>query len=611
VDPSSGAEFDPQASERFRPTRGVGIGTWLVNRATRFIEARSSRRGFLMGTAVTGSALAVGGVRFATRPGSAYALVTGGDCPPGSLCRDGFTEFCCSINNGSNSCPPGSFAGGWWRADFSSFCNGTRYYIDCMQHCCGPEFAQGGTTWCAGCVACQCGPTCDNRKVYCNYFRYGQCHQEIAVTGPIACRVVTCVPPYMADPSCSPASAVDNNTAEHGAACLPGGPPRLSGTAGELIGVTPARILDTRDGTGRGGVIGKLNAGQPMDVLVTGVGGVPATGVEAVVMNVTVTEPTDISWLAAWPAGTAQPLVSNLNFVAGETVPNLVMVKVGASGRVRVANHTGATHVIWDVVGWYATANGALAAARFRGLRPARLLDTRAGIGAPKAAMGPDSSLSLKVTGVGGVPAAGVTGVAMNVTVTEPTAAGYLTVHPSDAERPLASNLNFVPGQTVPNLVVVRVPPNGLVNLYNFAGSTHVVADVVGWFDLDRSTNAGRFVAMTPVRVLDTRVSGQILTPGQPLQVNILGEKGIPAYGVSAIVANVTITQPTASSYVTVYPADAPRPVASNLNFVSAQTVPNLVMVKLSSWGTIAIFNLTGTAHAIVDVAGYFLDGSA
>ena len=117
-----------------------------------------------------------------------------------------------------NACPPDSFWGGWWRADYSSFCNGTRYYIDCMQYCCGP--ATGYQNFCAGCQECRCAKGCDTRHIYCNYFRYGQCHTEIVATGPIACRVVTCVPPYAVDPACSTATLVDNSTAEHTSPCI-------------------------------------------------------------------------------------------------------------------------------------------------------------------------------------------------------------------------------------------------------------------------------------------------------------------------------------------------------------------------------------------------------
>jgi hypothetical protein len=199
-----------------RASKGVALTNWLVSRASGLLEKRSSRRGFLVGSAMVGSAVAVTGCQIATTPGSPYTRIT--DCGPGSLCTDGYTEFCCTINDGINTCPPDSFAGGWWRADYSSFCQGTRYYIDCMQFCCGPP--TGYQNFCSGCVECRCGGGCNTRKVYCNYFRYGQCHQEIAQSGPIACRVVSCVPPYATDPACTTASAVDNATAEHASPCL-------------------------------------------------------------------------------------------------------------------------------------------------------------------------------------------------------------------------------------------------------------------------------------------------------------------------------------------------------------------------------------------------------
>jgi hypothetical protein len=192
-------------------SKGVALTNWLVNKAAGVLERKSSRRGFILGSAMVGSAVAVAGCAPGTQPGSPYNHIT--DCGAGSLCQDGYTEFCCTINNGLNTCPSGSFAGGWWRADYSSFCNGTRYYIDCMQYCCGPNRGDG---FCAGCTECTCGGGCDTRRIYCNYFRYGQCHQEIGITGPIACRVVTCTPPYNdASLACSTAAAVDNATAEH------------------------------------------------------------------------------------------------------------------------------------------------------------------------------------------------------------------------------------------------------------------------------------------------------------------------------------------------------------------------------------------------------------
>ena len=70
----------------------------------------------------------------------------------------------------------------------------------------------------------------------------------------------------------------------------------------------------------------------------------------------------------------------------------------------------------------------------------------------------------------------------LNITATGPTAGGFLTVFPTGTGRPNASNLNFGPGQTVPNLVIAQVGTNGQVSIYNAAGSTQLIADVAGWF---------------------------------------------------------------------------------------------------------------------------------
>ncbi|HEX5585768.1 MAG TPA: hypothetical protein VFZ17_00535 [Acidimicrobiia bacterium] len=261
---------DPMASGSGpdRPSMGIALTNWLVGRATGLLEKRSSRRGFLVGSAMVGSAVAVSGCMVATQPGSPYNRIT--DCGPGSACTDGYTEFCCTINDGVNVCPPDSFAGGWWRADYSSFCNGTRYYIDCMQNCCGP--ATGYQQFCAGCVECRCGGDCNTRKVYCNYFRYGQCHQEIVASGPIACRVVTCVPPYtVAEWACSTALAVDNATAEHGSPCLTRLPDSTQLAPGAAAFESPTGTFTVLDRTSAGNAQARTFNGAiylpPVDVI--------------------------------------------------------------------------------------------------------------------------------------------------------------------------------------------------------------------------------------------------------------------------------------------------------------------------------------------------------
>ena len=388
--------------------------------------------------------------------------------------------------------------------------------------------------------------------------------------------------------------------------------PISSNPSGELTSLTPARVLDTRDGTGRNGVIAPLGDAATFDVQITGAGGVPSSGVLAVVLNATVTGPTAPSFLTVWPTGVNRPGISNLNYVPDQTVPNLVTVAVGAGGKVSVYNHHGSAHVIFDVVGFYASDTGN-PGSRFHGVAPSRLFDTRDGTGGVAAApVGEGGTLKFTVKCRGGVPK-GVTTVVMNVTVTAPTADSFITVYPDDVARPLASNLNFVGGLTVPNLVIMRVPASGVIDFYNRFGNVHVIADVVGYFDNDKSTEAGRLITGTPVRVFDSRVSSPFNPPGSlpPGGTLILGNTSPNSGTIGAWVFNVTVTEPTAAGYVTVSPDPPPPPLASNLNFTPGQTVPNLVISRAGPTNArVDFYNKFGFTHLVVDVFGIFTNAN-
>jgi hypothetical protein len=120
------------------------------------------------------------------------------------------------------------------------------------------------------------------------------------------------------------------------------------------------------------------------------------------------------------------------------------------------------------------------------------------------------------------------------------------------------------------------------------------------------------FVPTAPVRILDTRpapenVGGFVgpLTSGQTHTFQVSGAAGVPSTA-TAVVLNVTVTGTSASSFLTVYPAGATRPTASNLNWETGTTIPNLVTVKLGTGGQVSVFNLSGNAHVIADVSGYY-----
>jgi hypothetical protein len=227
-----------------------------LSRATDAVANRVDRRSFIARSALVGSALVTAPTDLLLRPTSAYAAVCscqGQGCACGSLCCDGYTEFCCAIY-GVNACPTGSLVGGWWKADGSSYCGGAaRYYMDCHRPCgsctCGSSGLCSGS--CNG-TACGCGRgRCDYRKAGCTSFRYGNCNNGTRCIGPIQCRVVTCTPPWQIEPTCS-SSAVrtDNNTRGHNRPCLQAGLP-ITPVAGDWNGDDRAGIgfYDNRDGT--------------------------------------------------------------------------------------------------------------------------------------------------------------------------------------------------------------------------------------------------------------------------------------------------------------------------------------------------------------------------
>jgi len=231
----------------------------MVERASGVLEKRTSRRGFLARLTLAGTAIAVGPLRYLLKPGTAYASIC--QCPTfswayrqqsctcctDSCCCDGWTTFCCTLT-GSNTCPSGSFVGGWWQCSQSPYCldyhgfEVARYYIDCNALCnsnCGScinENVPQYTTYCGGghydsssaynCIdsqfKCECANgLCGNRATSCNWFRYGQCNTGHQCAGPVVCRIATCTPPWDIYTSCGTSGVSDNRTCTHNATCAP------------------------------------------------------------------------------------------------------------------------------------------------------------------------------------------------------------------------------------------------------------------------------------------------------------------------------------------------------------------------------------------------------
>ena len=251
---------------------------------------------------------------------------------------------------------------------------------------------------------------------------------------------------------------------------------------GEFFPVTPQRVFDTRDGTG--GRTGALPFGQSADVAVTGVAGVPASGVLAVALNITVDQPNQAGYLTAFPAGTAAPVASNVNFTPGNPVANFVVVGVGTGGKVSVTPGptlpNAQTHVIVDVVGYYATSAVTTHGSRLRPLTPARVLDTRSGTGGVAGPLGNNAQFDIKLRGAGGVPDdSSVTAVILNLTGTEAARTTYVQATPTGTTG-TTSSLNLLPGQNKANLAMVPLSADGRAHFFNLFGPMQLIGDVVG-----------------------------------------------------------------------------------------------------------------------------------
>ncbi|MBT2530694.1 S8 family peptidase [Arthrobacter sp. ISL-48] len=254
-----------------------------------------------------------------------------------------------------------------------------------------------------------------------------------------------------------------------------------SPAAGAFSSQAPFRQLDTRDGTG--GVTGAVGPGATIRVQVTGRGGIPATGVSAVAVNITATQGQKLGYITAYASGTAQPGTSNLNYLPGQDIPNLVIAPVGADGKIALTNtSTGTVHLIADTAGYY-LAGTPTAAGTYDALAPFRQLDTRDGTGGVTEAVGPGATIRVQVTGRGGIPATGVSAVAVNITATQGQKLGYITAYASGTTQPGTSNLNYLPGQDIPNLVIAPVGADGKIALTNTStGTVHLIADTAGFY---------------------------------------------------------------------------------------------------------------------------------
>jgi hypothetical protein len=377
-------------------------------------------------------------------------------------------------------------------------------------------------------------------------------------------------------------------------------PPAEADPEGPSVGfepLTPVRLIDTRIGLGAT----RLAGSTVRRIVVAGANGIPS-GARAIAANVTVTDSVNGGYVTAWNCSTDRPEVATVNFEARDVVPNGATIPLDAGGGLCLFASVD-TDVVVDVSGFYSE----VGVARFEPVTPARLVDTRIGIG-HGASLVKDGIVAVQIAGHHGVPT-GSRAVALNVAAVDAVAPGFLTAWPCDQPRSGTANIILAPGDVRSNLAVVPLAADGTVCFYA-SNPVDLVVDLTGYLGVQSDTT---FTATVPFRFTDTRdrsrpelhagTGGNGLGGGQTIEIQMAGRRGIPS-DATAVSINLAVTGSPASGYLTAFPCGE-RPPTATVNHRPWAASSNGAQVPLSPTGSLCVFTYV-SAHVIVDVNGWW-----
>jgi hypothetical protein len=384
----------------------------------------------------------------------------------------------------------------------------------------------------------------------------------------------------------------------------------------------PTRVLDTRpsEAIGPRQLIGDRWPGKIIDLPVSAIPGVDASSTTAVAMNLTLVSAERNGFVQALPTRRATlGGFSNLNLEEqAQTRPNFVVAPVGDNGTISVYARSGGDLVV-DVLGTFNTAaEPEMTAGRLIGLiTPQRVLDTRRDGQRTPLRTGQRIEFGLPT----GVDPTHVSALVVNVTGTETVGRGFIQAFPGGRidEIGRTSTLNLRPGLTMANTTIVPVTESG-ISLYaqlGAGGTAHVIADITGYITSSSApeSGSGLYVALRPARAYDSRDFGPVLSAGTAVDVaaDVPSSGSVPP-GSSAVVWNLTATGTARRGFMRGWPAGAPEPVTSSLNWTGqGNTVANGAIIRPSDNGVLRLRVSAGPGvgpvpltHVVVDVFGYF-----
>lgn len=405
------------------------------------------------------------------------------------------------------------------------------------------------------------------------------------------------------------------------AAALAATVPALMPAAGQYFPITPVKVLDTRDGTG-GVAAAPLASGATATFLVGGVGQVPDGGVADAYVVINAISPQASGCLDDYDADLSDPGICTVSFRAGENFSVSDIVQVSDSGYVSVTNtSTGATDVAVTVLGYYQNGdlrtNGDTAGDTYVPLRQSDIVDTRSGLGAPQAQIPAGGSLTVQVTGKGGIPAS-APGAALFIGAANASQAGYVSAYPTGSTASNLSILSYVPNRTVHDLYFGALSSAGQLTLVNQGPSpVDLMVGVQGYLLGPSASPAGDTYQDVPeLRIADTRygtggIPSTPVPPGGSITFTATGVDGVPTTGVPSVAESVAALNATSSGYLSVYPAGTADPQQPGVNFNAGDGQDNDMSAPLlsavSPTGQETVTNhSSGTVDVVVSVRGYY-----
>jgi hypothetical protein len=267
---------------------------------------------------------------------------------------------------------------------------------------------------------------------------------------------------------------------------------------------------------------------------------------------------------------------------------------------------------VFDVTGYFKVDESG--GATFTSVEPARILDTRFGVGLTGKFVA-NTARTLQVTSALGPIPATATAITGNLTVVSPSKAGYASVTQDPTDTPTTSTINFPKGSVRANGVFAPLDPDGALSIVYKAGAggtSHVVLDVTGYFV--PGTGGMKFVPLNPSRILDSRPTAVLsgitgkFSNATPETLDVQGHWGVPL-DAEAVTGNLTVTGQTAAGYVSVTPIANTNPGTSTMNFPKGDTMANGIVAPLNGSGNSSLVYKASAGHStylILDLSGYF-----